>query len=58
MLANTVFELFVNLSRCIEDDYNQKFKSGRASVDRRLQKMIREKKKALGLKDEFVQSID
>jgi TPR repeat protein len=52
MLANTVFNLFVNLSRCIEDDYNQKFKSGRASVDRRLRRMILEKKKALGIKEE------
>jgi hypothetical protein len=52
MLANTVLGLFVNLSRCIEEDYNQKFKSGRASVDRKLQKMIREKKKALGIKEE------
>jgi hypothetical protein len=58
VLANTVFNLLVNLSRCIEDDYNQKFKSGRAGVDRKLRRMIRSKKQALGLKDEFVQSID
>jgi hypothetical protein len=52
VLANTVLGLFVNLSRCIEEDYNQKFKSGRASVDRKLRKMIGEKKKALGIKEE------
>jgi hypothetical protein len=52
VLANTVLGLFVNLSKCIEEDYNQKFKSGRASVDRRLRKMIWEKKKALGIKEE------
>ena len=25
ILVNTLFSLFVNLSRCIEDDYNHKF---------------------------------
>ena len=37
MLANTIFSLFVNLSRCIEDDYHRKFQSGRKMIDSKLQ---------------------
>ena len=33
MLTNTIFSLFVNLSRCLSEDYTQKFQSGRISVD-------------------------
>ncbi len=52
MLANTVFSLFVNLSRCIEDDYHRKFQSGRKMIDSKLRKMIQEKNQALGIKQE------
>ena len=52
MLANTVFRLFVNLSRCIENDYMQKNKSVRRTVDSRLRRMIQKKKQELGLKEE------
>lgn len=52
MLANTVFSLFVNLSRCIEDDYHRKFQSGRKIIDSKLQRVIREKKQSLGIKNE------
>lgn len=48
MLANTVFGLFVNLSRCIEDDYMQKYKPVKQMVDRKLRQMILKKKHDLG----------
>ncbi len=51
MLANTIFSLFVNLSRCIEDDYVQKYKSVRQTADSRLRRMIRQKQQTLGMKD-------
>lgn len=52
VLANTVFGLFVNLSRCIEDDYMQKNKLVRRTVDRKLRQMILKKKQELGVKEE------
>ncbi len=52
MLANTVMSLFVNLSRCIADDYQSKFNSNRISVDKKLRKMIQQKRQALGIWDE------
>ena len=55
-LANTIFSLFANLSKCISEDYHQKFQSGRLSVDRKLRRMIQEKKQALGLKEEHAQT--
>ena len=55
-LANTIFSLFANLSKCISEDYNQKFQSGRLSVDKKLRRMILEKKQALGLKEEHSQT--
>lgn len=58
LLANTVFGLFANLSRCIEDDYTQKYKSVRRIVDSRLRRMIRQKQQALGIKDEPSQSYE
>lgn len=56
MLTNTIFSLFTNLSKCISEDYNQKFQSGRLSVDKKLRRMILEKKQALGLKEEHLQN--
>ncbi len=52
MLANTIFSLFVNLSKCIEDDYHRKFQSGRKMIDSKLQRVIQEKKQSLGIKQE------
>ena len=40
MLASTIFSLFVNLSKCIEDDYHNKFQSGRKMIDSKLRRMI------------------
>mgnify|MGYP000199956891 FL=1 len=58
LLANTIFSLFVSLSRCIEDDYEQKYKSVRRTVDSRLRRMISQKKLSLGIKDEQAQSYE
>lgn len=52
MFADTVFSLFVNLSRCIEDDYNRSQKTMRSVADSRLRRMIRKKKEELGIKEE------
>lgn len=51
MLANTVMSLFVNLSRCIGEDLNQKFQSNKLSVDRKLRRVIQEKKMAMGIRE-------
>ena len=56
VIANTIFGLFVNLSRCIADDYNRKYKSNRMSADRKLRRIIQQKKQALGLKEEHLQN--
>ena len=56
VVANTIFGLFVNLSRCIADDYNRKYKSNRMSADRKLKRIIQQKKQALGLKEEHLQN--
>ena len=58
MLASTVFSLFVNLSRCIEDDYHKNFQSGRKMIDSKLRRMIQEKNQALGIKQEHGQTQD
>ena len=52
ILANTIFSLFVNLSRCIDDDYHHKFQSGRKMIDSKLRRVIQEKKQSLGIKNE------
>ena len=55
MLADTIFSLFANLSRCIEDDYYHKFQSGRKMIDSELRKMMQQKQQALGQKQEHTQ---
>ncbi len=57
-MTNTVCSLVSSLASCIEEDYDQKFFSGRAAVDRKLWQMIRQKKQALGLKSEPKQNQD
>lgn len=57
MLADTIFNLFVNLSRCIEDDYHRKFQSGRKMIDSKLRRMIQEKNQALGIKEGLSQKL-
>ena len=58
LLVNTILSLFVNLSRCIEDDYAQKYKSFKQTADCRLRRMIRQKKLSLGIKDEQAQNYE
>ena len=58
LLVNTIFSLFVSLSRCIEDDYEQKYKSVRQTVDSRLRRMISQKKLSLGIKEEQAQNYE
>lgn len=47
LLRNTVMGLFVNLSRCIEDNYSQKQCSLKIQTDRKLRKMIQKRKSEL-----------
>ena len=58
MLASTIFNLFINLSKCIENDYHRKFQSGRKMIDSKLRRMIQEKNQALGIKQEHGQIQD
>ena len=58
MLADTILGLFVNLSRCIEDDYHRQFQSGRKMIDSKLRRMIQEKNRTLGIKQEYSQTQD
>ena len=58
VLANTIFGLFANLSRCIENDYTKKYKVVRRTVDSRLRRMIHLKKQSLGMREDFSQSFD
>ena len=57
MLADTIFSLFVNLSRCIENDYHNKLQSGRKMIDSKLRRMIQEKNQALGIKEGLSQKL-
>ncbi|MDE5754796.1 MAG: relaxase MobL, partial [Oscillospiraceae bacterium] len=52
MLADTTFNLFVNLSKVIEEDYDYTGKKIQSQVDSKLCRMIRRKKMELGIKDE------
>ena len=52
LLANTVFSLFVSLSRCIQDSYDNDRKDLQSIVDRKLMRVIRKKKMELGEKEE------
>lgn len=56
VLANTIFGLFANLSRCIEDDYTQKYRLVRRTVDSRLRRIIHRKKQSLGMKEDITQN--
>ncbi len=55
-LSSTAFGLLNAVASCIRDDYNQRFHFNRAIVDRKLRRLIREKKQAQGLQYEPEQS--
>ena len=52
LLVNTIFSLFVSLSRCIQDSYDNDRKDLQSIVDRKLMRVIRKKKMELGEKEE------
>ena len=52
LLANTIFSLFVSLSRCIQDSYDNDRKDLQSIVDRKLMRVIRKKNMELGEKEE------
>ncbi len=52
LLRNTVMGLFVNLSRCIGDNYSQKQCSLKIQTDRKLRKMIQKRKSGIGIREE------
>ncbi|RGH87007.1 sel1 repeat family protein [Ruminococcus sp. AM28-13] len=52
LLANSIFCLFVSLSRCIQDSYDNDHKVLQSRVDRKLMRVIRKKKMELGEKEE------
>ncbi len=56
LFVNTIFKLFVNLSRCIEEDYMQKYEQSRKLVDSKLRQMVMCKKQSLGMKGDFTQN--
>lgn len=49
-LVDSIFGLFVNLSRLIEDDYSRTQRRVDAQVDRKLRKVMDQKKAELGIK--------
>ncbi|MBR4318575.1 MAG: hypothetical protein IKP69_00820, partial [Oscillospiraceae bacterium] len=51
MLADTAFRLLVNLSRIIEEDYNQSERTLQSQTDSKLRQIIRRKKLELGIKE-------
>lgn len=55
-LSSTAFGLLNAVAGCIRDDYNQRFHFNRAIVDRKLRRLIGEKKQAQGLQYEPEQS--
>ncbi len=55
-LSSTAFGLLNAVASCIRNDYNQRFHSNRAIVDRKLRRLIRDKKQAQGLQYEPEQS--
>lgn len=54
VFVNTVMGLFVSLSRCIGEDYSYRLGGGRMSADRKLRRMILEKKEAMGVKENHI----
>ena len=55
MLTDTIFGLFVNLSRCIEDNYMREHRKLQSAADKKLRRMIAKRKEELGIKDGYSQ---
>ncbi|MDE5885352.1 MAG: hypothetical protein K2H29_09805 [Oscillospiraceae bacterium] len=56
MLADTTFNLFMNLSRVVEKNYDQAEQNVHSQIDSKLRQMIHRKKIELGIKDEYTQN--
>ncbi len=52
MLTDTVFRLFLNVGKIIEDNYDRSGRVAQSKVDSKLRRMIRRKKMELGMKEE------
>ena len=52
MLTNSIFGLFISLSRMIEDDYSRSQNKMQSKVDRKLRRLISQKKEELGIKSD------
>ncbi|MBR1752489.1 MAG: SEL1-like repeat protein, partial [Ruminococcus sp.] len=50
MMTNTVMSLFAHLARIIEDDYMRSHRKLQSRVDRKLRRVIEQKKEELGIK--------
>ena len=50
MMTNTVMSLFAHLARIIEDDYMRSHRKLQSKVDRKLRRIIEQKKEELGIK--------
>jgi len=55
-LNSTILALFTSLARCIEDDYYRSHQKLHSKVDRKLRRMIQQKKLAQGIKEEQTQT--
>lgn len=55
--APLIFNLFVCLSNCIEEDYNKKCKSLCISVDSKLRRVMQQRKRDLGIRENHGQQI-
>ena len=55
-LNSTILALFTSLARCIEDDYYRNHQKLHSKVDRKLRRMIQQKKLAQGIKEEQTQT--
>ncbi len=55
-LHSTILALFASLARCIEDDYYRSHQKLHSKVDRKLRRMIQQKKLTQGIKEEQTQT--
>lgn len=58
IFVDTILSMFTSLSWIIEDDYTQKFESLTSQTDRKLRRMIWQRKQSLGTKEELIQNMN
>jgi len=54
LLMNTVMNLFANISRILEEDYDRRKRKLQSNVDKKLRRIIQKKKEDLGIKSDGV----